>query len=383
MENISVNVRLRPIRFAFMVRPEDAANLRKIFHINTCLWGGLYNPIIPFFKQVPSWWERNGYRFDNAKQIINGYLDYFEPDFVVETEKGVSNNFGIDPERILQFSDILQTADQREERGHGQSVLDLYRELYRKEFQFVRRHKQKIIDIKAADTKYDGFAACVFGGFPKQQGLKYFSTAFKEAFDPEEISLDGATLDKLYKSGFYSALRMGHDGIDVDYNDHSDPTLFIMDAKEPKDWLDYWNYRAVHRSGTPIPVQWLPELSAFCKAFITKNYRPIPGNPNGVMIHPICMFSRSISDTEIEALHLKYLRVDKQGANTIQTWYPPIWRQAPEIMVRRTRPTLTAVSKKLDVTVDLESPRIRGCKPEPQKILSLATHSYTTCSARF
>ena len=179
METISVNVRLRPVRFAFMVRPEDKTRLQRIFHVNTCLWGGLYNPIIPFFKRVPAWWERNGIRFDSAKQIVNGYLDYFEPDFVVEAEKGIASGFGIDPERILQLADILPRAGQREEKGHGQSVLDLYRELYRKEFQFVRRHKHKIVDVKAAAPAFDNFAACLFGGFPKQQNLKYFGNAFR------------------------------------------------------------------------------------------------------------------------------------------------------------------------------------------------------------
>lgn len=359
MENISVSVRLRPTRFAFMVRPEDSVNLRRIFYTNTCLWGGLYNPIIPYFKRVPTWWERKEYRFDNATQIINGYLDYFEPDFVVEAEKGIANGFGMDSERILQLADILPSANHRVKKGHGQTVLDLYRELYHKEFQFVRRHKHGIVDVKAVSRAFDGFTACVFGGFPKQESLKYFGDAFIEAFAPEQISLDGTALDKLYKSGFWAALQMGHEGVEVDHCDHSPPTLFIMDAKQPKDWLDFWNYRAVHCSGIPIPVQWLPELSGFCRKFIKKNYRPLSGNPNGVMIQPVSMFSRSIPEQDIDALYKKYLKVDKQGANTIQAWYPPIWRQVPEIGMRRTRPTLTAASKKIDVPVDIEKPLIR------------------------
>jgi len=361
METISINVRLRPVRLAFMVRPEDKANLHKIFCTNTCLWGGLYNPIIPFFKRVPAWWERNGMRFDNAKQIINGYLDYFEPDFVVEAEKGIAEGFGIDEKRILQMADILPLADSGplEDRGHGQTVFDLYHHLYRKVFQFVRRHKHNIIEVKAAKSEFAAFAACLFGAFPKQHNLEYFSRAFKDAFDPEQITLDAAALLKLYKSVFHSALRMGHDGIEVDYNDHSQPTLFILDAQEPKDLLDFWNYRAVHREGIPIPAQWLPELSEFCKEFIIKNHRPLPGNPNGVMINPISMFSRSIPDKDIKTLYAKYLMVDKPGANTIQPWYPPIWRQAPEIMVRRTRPTLIAGRKTFDVPVDIEQPHIR------------------------
>ena len=67
MNNIRVDIRLRPIRFGFLVRPDDAEkNVLEIFRINTCLWGGRFNPIIPFFKYVPSWWERHGFRFENA-----------------------------------------------------------------------------------------------------------------------------------------------------------------------------------------------------------------------------------------------------------------------------------------------------------------------------
>jgi hypothetical protein len=75
MSQINVNVRLRPIRFAFLVRPDDAEGVLNIFRINTCLWGGKFNPIVPCVKQVPAWWDRHGFLFHTAEQILNGYLD--------------------------------------------------------------------------------------------------------------------------------------------------------------------------------------------------------------------------------------------------------------------------------------------------------------------
>jgi hypothetical protein len=359
MGDLNVNVRLRPVRFAFMVRPEDKASLRKIFQINTCLWGGVYNPIIPFFNRVPTWWDRQGLKFYSARQIINGYLDYFEPDFIVEATRGVANGFGVDADRILQLADILPRTDERDERGYGQTVLDLYRKLYREKFQFVRRHKHHIIDARAASRTFGDFSACLFGGFPTQSNLGYFAKAFNDAFEPERVTLDAMALLKLYKSAFTSALRMGAEGLEVNYNDYSEPTLFILNAQEPKDLLDFWNYRAVHRDGIAVPVQWLPELSDFCKEFVLANYRPLPGNPHGVMIRPKSLFSRSIPTDDIEGLHAKYLRVDKQGANTLQVWYPPIWQPSPQYTVRRTRPMVTAAEKKFDVPLDIEKPYIR------------------------
>ena len=359
MDDLSVNVRLRPIRFAFMVRPDDGLRLRRVFHVSTCLWGGMFNPIIPFFKQVPKWWERHGLRFESAKQIVNGYLDYFEPDFVVEATKGIANGFGIDSDRVLQLTDVLPRSDDPRDKGHGQTVIDLYRKLYREEFQFVRRRKHNIVSVSSDVRAFEDFSACLFGAFPKQSNLKYFATAFKDAFEPEVVAIDAKGLQRLYKSGFTSALQIGRRGLEVQFNDHSDPTLFILDAQKPRDLLDFWNYRAVHRNGIAIPVQWLKELSDLCKEYIRANYRPLPGNPHGVMIRPVCMFSRSIPEKDVKALHGKYLRVEEKGANTLQDWYPPIWRPSPEIMVRQTRPTISAAEKSLHVSLDIENPHIR------------------------
>ncbi len=359
MGNVSVSLRLRPIRFAFLVRPDDAKHTLEIFRLNTCLWGGKYNPIIPFFKRLPPWWERKGYKFENAKQIINGYLDFFEPDFIVEAEKGLADGLGFDSERVLKFTDLLEREGERDWEKYGFNVLDLYGELYRKEFQFERRHKRNIIYVTAKDNRFQNFVACNFGDFPTQKRLKYFERDFKDVFDPTSISLDAEELSELYKTGYASPLNVSHAKLKVDYHDHRDPTLFILDAYEPRDLIDFWNLRAIHRNVIAVPLQWIDELSPFCNQFILDNYRPLPGNPHGVMIHPTSMFSRSIAEDDIEEIYNPHLRVDKEGANTLQTWYPPIWREPPEIMVRTMRPTLEAASKGIDITLDKDKTEIR------------------------
>jgi len=359
MSHINVNIRLRPIRFAFLVRPDDNKQVQEIFRVNTCLWGGKYNPIIPCFKQVPKWWDRNGYRFETASQIINGYLDLFEPDFLVEAEEGLSEGLGFDKKRVLQLDQLLTRADDRDRRGFGLNVLDLYRDSYQKEFQFTRRHEHDIVDIAPEKSIFSKFNACVFGAFPDEADLNYLAKAFTDAFEPKKVTLNGSSLAVLYRSGFTSALRIGHSKIEVDYHDHSNPTLFVLDANKSRDLIDFWNLRAVRRHVIPIPVQWIEELSEFCKEFITQNHRPLPGNPNGVMIHVTVMFGRSIPTADIERLHAEYFRVDIVGANVIQIWYPTIWRPTPEFTVREMRPTLSAITKTFDLSVSTEKPEIR------------------------
>lgn len=359
MNSLSVSVRLRPIRFAFLVRPDDTRRVQKIFQINTCLWGGKFNPIVPYFKQVPSWWERKGYRFESAKQILNGYLDFFEPDFVVEAEKGMAGGLGFHTDRVLQLSDLLLRAGDSRKEGFGFSVNDLYHDLYKREFQFARRHQHNIVHVKPKDASFAAFVACVFGAFPTQTNLRYFEKKFKDVFDPRLVALDAESLVKLYKSRQTSALRISHAKLDVDYNEHSDPALFILNAHESRDLIDFWNLRAIRRNILAMPVQWISELSPFCKDFILRNHRPLPGNPNGVMIQPISIFARSIPDKEIDEIYKAYLEVDKKGANCIQHWYPTFWKPTPEIMVRTNRPTLKASGKRIDVPIDLEKPVIK------------------------
>lgn len=342
------------------MKPSDQKRVLEILRINTCLWGGKFNPIIPFFRQVPSWWDRNGRRFDTAKQIINGYLDLYEPDFLVEAEKGLADGLGFNSDRVLQLSNVLQHAGNRSWKGKGLSTFDLYKELYLKEFQFERRHKHNITNVTAETPAFKAFCACVFGGFPRQKNLAYLGRAFKDAFDPLEVTLNGGTLSKLYETGLTSALDIGHAKIDVDYHDHSDATFFVLNALEPKDLIDFWNLRTLRREIIAVPIQWIEELSNFCRSAIKRAYRPMPGNPNGVMLRANVMFSRSIPHEAIGSLHQKILVEDAPpGANCRQDWYPSIWRPTPSFSVGTSRPTLTAAERTFDVQYTEDKPDIR------------------------
>jgi hypothetical protein len=52
MDNSSV--RVRPLRYAFLVDPKDKASLLNVCQVTSSLWGGGFNFIIPLFKQLPA-----------------------------------------------------------------------------------------------------------------------------------------------------------------------------------------------------------------------------------------------------------------------------------------------------------------------------------------
>jgi len=87
--------------------------------------GGKVHPVIPYLKEIPIWWNRHNHHFETAEQIVNGYLDFFEPDFIVEAEPGLAKGFGFDKDRVLQLSSLLVREGDRDREGHGLSVFSL------------------------------------------------------------------------------------------------------------------------------------------------------------------------------------------------------------------------------------------------------------------
>ena len=347
MNNIRVDIRLRPIRFGFLVRPDDAENILEIFRINTCLWGGMFNPIIPFFESVPAWLEKEGCSLENTKQIIDGYLDFFEPDFLVEAEDGLADGFDFDPNRVVPLKRILEEEGKRGWDGYGLSVIDLYRYLYTKEFQFERRHKEPVVNVQPADSTFDNFVAANFGSFPIQEQFGYFERDYKGVFDPEHKTLDANELSRLYKAEYVSPLRIGHDNLRIDYHERLLPTLFILDAQASEDLVEFWNLRAIHKHVLAIPVQWITALASFCKEFKPKRHA--------------LMFAHSLPEERGKEIRENYLRVNQK-----QSWWPsaylPLWRNLSRGESRTTRPTLAAAAvsrMNIYVQIDEDNPEIQ------------------------
>ena len=95
MKDLFITNKLRPTRIGFLVRPSDRASIRKIMRINACLWGGLYNPIIPVFRRPPSAWKNSFLPHEKITEIITGYIRFFEPDVYVESERGLIEKAGL------------------------------------------------------------------------------------------------------------------------------------------------------------------------------------------------------------------------------------------------------------------------------------------------
>lgn len=356
MSNVKVDIKLRPIRFVFLVKPNDKKNILKIFQINTSLWGGKFNPIVPFFKQVPKWWSTHEHLKNNAQQIINDYLDFFEPDFIVEAEKGLADDINFDKKRILLLDNLLHE-DKYTGNKYGLNVNDLYIHLYEKKYQFERRHKVDIVNVISKEKSLKFFISCAFGSFPDVEDFSYLEKNYKDVFEPATIELDAQSLFKLYSSQYFAPIDIGHARIDISFFEKiPDPRLFIFDLEETRDLIDFWNLRIIYREIIAIPKQWIKELSPFCKEFIEKHYRPSSWQTD-YMFHSTTMFSRSISEDEAQNIYNQYIKIETLGANHIQYGYPNIKveRSNHLIGLRRAILTYQQVSKEVNLSNEEDS----------------------------
>ncbi|BBI54326.1 hypothetical protein HORIV_67470 [Vreelandella olivaria] len=84
---LRAQIRLRPTRIGFLVNPSDKKSLRKIMRINACLWGGLYNPIIPVYTKTPKEWLDSQRISMKGKDVAQGYIRFLILMFMLKPKK--------------------------------------------------------------------------------------------------------------------------------------------------------------------------------------------------------------------------------------------------------------------------------------------------------
>jgi hypothetical protein len=301
--NLSASLTLRPTRIGFLVEPQDIVSLRKIFQACACLWGGVFNPIIPVCGALPeAWKERHPAPGPSAQALANGYCRFFEPDVFVEAQKGLAQSAGIaardldfDRPRVIALDGFFDM-DSEGENGapFGTDVFCVYKQLYEREFKFVPRHERRVAVFEGDSA----FIEASFGGFPASGRLTHVSQAYVDAFGPVKLTPTAENWLKVIREDFRLPLHFTRENLKRDPDAWYEPTLFVADPTSPLDLLDLWNIRQFHPQILPFNFAWLNEAKDFLTDFVKANYRPLPGNPHGLMMQATIQFGRSISQEQ-------------------------------------------------------------------------------------
>jgi hypothetical protein len=324
------SVKLRPVRIGFLIPPDDLTAVRRVARLCTCLWGGRYNPMIPFLEDAPRRWGET-FRQVRGLDMTRGYVDFFEPDVLVESSKGMANKLGwVDKDHPLGLPrvvalDEFYTVNYRgwPEFPAGIDIVNVIHQLYNDDYKYQHRHKVPFAITQPADG--DAFFDVCLGCYPDDSDLKYIADSYRRVFEPEQLQSNAETSLRLIKEPFPGPLWITRHGLEEALGRGlSDETIFIFDPADAGDVIDYWNYRLVHRRVRPVSVRWLAEHAAFLREFIETGHRPIPGNPSGLKFHTNVHFGSSMTDPRMMDLARQHFANLPQGSCYIGRG-PMIW----------------------------------------------------------
>ncbi|MDE0292528.1 MAG: hypothetical protein OXK19_08530 [Candidatus Dadabacteria bacterium] len=286
--SVSIKVNTRPIRFAFLVDPNDSEQVGEAIRLSSTLWGGVYFPIIELHKKIPATWKESLSERLSARKVILGHIDAFDPDFLVQLSEGIPKyirDLGI---RTIKSTDIWGDFNGRDGPcpSLGIGLFEVLDRIFEERFRPVHG---KIVFPKLSEELYL-FWAGVFGDVPsefdplleercfRRPEIDIFRTDFGnrravgvlafQKFSPNATALFSIDLVRLYTRSFRSFLN-------------EVPCIFFMDAVQVGDVVDFWNLRAMGKPVLPVPVQ-LKESPELKKAVARLLKRPERGgDPEG------------------------------------------------------------------------------------------------------
>ncbi|NKN05128.1 hypothetical protein [Rhizobium laguerreae] len=337
MAELSAVVRLRPARIALLVTPGDKAAVVKFMRICTCMWGGRYNPIIPVFRKPPKDWAAEFPGDVTGLEIARGYIQFFEPDAFVEAQPGLLEKVGlgslreyISRGRVLTLDEVLEPEPHKDwaELHLGLPVTDCLEDVYRTEQRFHQRDPSAAVTI--ANPPTSGLAEAIFGVYPDTDGSEYFSRTFDNVYRPEAVPCSPASWKRVLFEGVTTPLSATSHDIRPQRLWTNDAKIFVFDPTHLTDLIDLWNLRSEPNPLIPVPVGWLPDLLPEIHRIIADEYRPLQGNPNGIMHSAILEFSRGVGE-EARRKVLDLLQPglpqskDGPGSLSVKQWRDRIW----------------------------------------------------------
>ena len=338
MSKTSATVRIRPLRFGFLLDPSDPVVLRDVLQINSCLWGGIYNYFLPVPDRAPA--RYRDYMFagseslklkfmkgtgPSAQQLVEGLLEAFQPDLLVETKPGLASKVPFDQSRIVSLDQFNQVED-RGSRKYGIDLRSICMSLYKETFRFVQRHPPNVIQPRCADKRYKLLFAAVFGEFPTHGDLAGCQRDFLAALDGKDKEIEAHRFHELFAPGNLYPLRVGAYELTTHRRGWTPgPVLFYMDERKPYDIIEFWNLRALGWPIWPLPQSLAPQLTDYCEKFIVDAHRPLPP-PSNASRDASFLCSRSCAFDEMQA-YVATLKRPSTYLVSIDPRMPRLWEE--------------------------------------------------------
>ncbi len=327
MASGTITIRVRPLRVGFLVDPADRIGVYRAIELNSFLWGGSYNPIIPAYRRTPAKWESHRVRhLPQPSDIVDGYLNGFDPDLVVPIGICANRAFQVGNRDIVKTDELIGSLKDSASPEYGIGLIELLNDFIEKELKYKRNDDLHVV-FPELPRAYGLFLASVFGVLPKEA---------QQIVDKHFLNLTGISRCRVTINQFLELLRSPSffprrlTSWALEKKPLRDPQLFVCDATSTQDIIDYWNLRAAGFYVLPIPIQAseTESVKTFAREFIERNYRPYRHNPK--MFHDTTVQrSRSLTEDTVkgfcQSLNIRMHGPKHQPKFTYRFWYPRLW----------------------------------------------------------
>ena len=374
MAHGTVNVRLRPIKLAFLVNPKDKDSLLKAIEINTFLWGGMYNPIIPTYEEIPENWEDMPSKDLTPQSVVLGYLDNFDPDYVVSMGQCSDYTFDVGNRRTIHdVSDILAPVEEYGIPRYGIGLFEVLNYFINRELKFLRRDTLDLC-VPCFGPQYRTFLASIFGILSENIN-KIFWERFAADLEAKKVGCSDSNYVEIFNPRELFLRRITLYNLKVILSRRSyEQSIFFLDATNSLDIMDYWNLRAIGWNLLPIPKQFaeIDETKRLTANFIEANHVPYKLNPETYHYTNI-LKSRAISEAEHEHFYDKLSVSNKKDKVMMAFSYPRMWDEWARHYDHVECCNLEAGSVEHDILTNQE--KIRFKTLDPKCIGRFAGHS--------
>jgi len=362
----NVDIKVRPIRLAYLVDPNQQEQVREAIRLSATLWGGVYFPIIPLHKRMPATWRDKPLKAPEAKKVLLGYIEAFDPDILVQLSRSVPEfitNTGL---QIIQPTNIWEGL--AEERNlspkFGIGIFELLSDIFEEHFRYKPKYPVRVV-IPRIPAPLSLFWTSLFGEIPPSI-LDVIEKRYFKHLEIQSIDFASEKLAELLAGDVLFPRRIVERGL-TSFTRSSfgrDALLYFLDATRVEDVVDFWNLRALGKKILPVPkqLQGDPGLRNIILAFL-KNYRRRWRHDPKVCDFASIIKGRSTAMGEMEE-YAKTLEIRKEPGDpsdspffSLQHWYPRIWDEwardkdgaAPADIYGETEGTVSIDSKTLQI----------------------------------
>lgn len=244
MESLRVHQILRPVRYAFMVRADDRPAALKAACVNSVLWGGVFNPIIP----------------TNPEDAMDGLLRTFDPDYLIDVTSGslppnLANNF---KDRLLVETELVRQDEHgspRRRLGIGFGITPILCHIHDNEL----RGRESLSRAALATNVPEPWLPYVLfslGGFDALPDIGVDVTAaFKDLALADGVAFDPNAEDVDYRQWVFplDATRYGIRNYRGS-GSFSSHVAYFGDHSNINDLIEFWNIRATGRDAWFFPI---------------------------------------------------------------------------------------------------------------------------------